>query len=347
MAKTSTDTTSTAEKPYYVGLDVGGTNIKIGIVDNAGQSLGYHSISTEQERGAEDACGRMGEVVRQLLTENNIAISDVARAGIATPGPMDIAKGMILRPGNLPGWWDFPIRDRVSHHLSLPVSFANDANAAAYGEVWSGAGKQFNSLVLLTLGTGIGGGIIIGDTLVEGEHSCGSECGHILINPSDDAPMDSLGKRGSLESYCNASAVVDRAVAALGKVVDSSLARRRAAGEEITPKIIADEAEKGDEVARRVVMETAYWLSIGIVTFIHTIDPDAVVLGGAMTFGGCDTEIGRAFLQRIRDEVRPRLLEPLRDVVRIEYASMGGDAGYIGAAGLARLEHQRGRRSSV
>ena len=94
-------------------------------------------------------------------------------------------------------------------------------------------------------------------------------------------------------------------------------------------------------------METAYWLSIGIVTFIHTIDPDAVVLGGAMTFGGCDTEIGRAFLQRIRDEVRPRLLEPLRDVVRIEYASLGGDAGYIGAAGLARLEHQRGRRSSV
>ena len=114
---------------------------------------------------------------------------------------MDIAKGMILRPGNLPGWWDFPIRDRVSHHLGLPVTFANDANAAAYGEFWSGAGKQYHSLVLLTLGTGIGGGIIVGDTLIEGEHSCGSECGHILINPADDAPMDSLGKRGSLESY--------------------------------------------------------------------------------------------------------------------------------------------------
>ena len=94
-------------------------------------------------------------------------------------------------------------------------------------------------------------------------------------------------------------------------------------------------------------METARWLAIGIVTFIHTIDPDAVVLGGAMTFGGYDTEIGRAFLQRIRDEVRPRLLEPLRDAVRIEFASLGGDAGYIGAAGLARLEHEKGRRTSV
>jgi glucokinase len=331
-----------AQKPFYVGLDVGGTNIKIGIVDDAGQTLAYDSIRTEQDKGAEDACQRMAAVFKKQLAQHDIDPQDVVRAGIATPGPMDIAKGMILRPGNLPGWWDFPIRDRVSHHVGLPVSFANDANAAAYGEFWSGAGKQFHSLVLLTLGTGIGGGIIIGDTLVEGEHSCGSECGHILINPADDAPMDSLGKRGSLESYCNATAVVDRALAAIS-VTGTSLAKRRAANEDITPKVIAQEAEKGDEVARRVIMETAHWLAIGIVTFIHTIDPDAVVLGGAMTFGGYDTVIGRSFLERIRDEVRPRILEPLRDAVRIEFASLGGDAGYIGAAGLARLEHQKRR----
>ena len=248
---------STAQKPFFVGIDVGGTNIKIGLVDDAGQTLAYQSMPTEQDKGAEDACDRMAVVVRRLLEEHSIAASDVVRAGIATPGPMDIAKGMILRPGNLPGWWDFPIRDRVSHHLGMPVTFANDANAAAYGEFWSGAGKQYHSLVLLTLGTGIGGGIIVGDTLVEGEHSCGSECGHILINPADDAPMDSLGKRGSLESYCNATAVVDRALAALGSVTVTSLAKRRAAGEEITPRVIAEEAEQGDEVARRVIMETA------------------------------------------------------------------------------------------
>jgi glucokinase len=314
---------SAAQRPFFVGLDVGGTNIKIGIVDNAGQTLAYESIPTNQDMGAEDACLRMADVVRRLFDEHRIDAKDVARAGIATPGPMDIAKGMILRPGNLPGWWDFPIRDRVCHHLKLPVTFANDANAAAYGEFWSGAGKQYHSLVLLTLGTGIGGGIIIGDTLVEGEHSCGSECGHILINPADDAPMDSLGKRGSLESYCNATAVVDRALAALGNATATSLAKRLAAGDEFTPQVIAQEAERGDEVARRVIVETADWLAIGIVTFIHTIDPDAVVLGGAMTFGGNDTAIGRAFLQRIRDEVRPRLLEPLRDAVKIEFASLG------------------------
>lgn len=333
-----------AKKPYFVGIDVGGTNIKFGLVDDNGQTLAYHSIPTEQDKGPEDAGGRMAQAVEHLIEDAAVSRSDIVRAGLATPGPMDIRNGLILRPGNLPGWWDFPIRDRVSHHLGMPVTFANDANAAAYGEFWSGAGKQYHSLVLLTLGTGVGGGIIVGDTLIEGEHSCGSECGHILINPADNAPMDSLGKRGSLESYTGATAVVDRALAALGSATVTSLARRRAAGEEITPRVIAEEAERGDEVALKVIMETAYWLAIGIVSFIHTIDPDAVLLGGAMTFGGDESDVGRAFLQRIRDEVRPRLLEPLRDTVRIEFASLGGDAGYIGAAGLARLEYQKGRQ---
>src|SRR6476646_3163094 len=335
-----------AKKPYFVGIDVGGTNIKFGLVDDDGQTLAYHTIRTEQDRGAEDACARMALAVQHLIDDAKVSKSDIARAGLATPGPMDIGKGTILRPGNLPGWWDFPIRDRVSHHIGLPVSFANDANAAAYGEFWSGAGKQYHSLVFLTLGTGVGGGIIVGDTLIEGEHSCGSECGHILINPAKDAPMDSLGKRGSLESLTNASAVVDRALRAIGSSTSTTLAKRRAAGEKITPRVVAQEAERGDEVARKVIMETAYWLAIGIVSFIHTIDPDAVLLGGAMTFGGNDTEVGRAFLQRIRDEVRPRILEPLRDAVRIEFASLGGDAGYIGAAGLARLEYQKGRQQT-
>jgi glucokinase len=332
-----------SEKPYFIGIDVGGTNIKFGLVDNNGQTLAHHSIPTQQDKGAEDACRRMTDAVEHLIREGSVRRNDVLRAGLATPGPMDIAKGMILRPGNLPGWWDFPIRDRVSHHIRLPVTFANDANAAAYGEFWAGAGKQYHSLVFLTLGTGVGGGIIIGDTLIEGEHSCGSECGHILINPAPDAPMDSLGKRGSLESYGNASALVDRAMAAIASGAATSLAKRRAAGEELTPLIIDQEAERGDDVARNAIMETAYWLAIGIVSFIHTIDPDAVLIGGAMTFGGNDTDVGRAFLQRIRDEVRPRILEPLRDAVRIEFASLGGDAGYIGAAGLARLEYEKGR----
>src|SRR5690606_4435896 len=110
-------TSNAARKPYFVGIDVGGTNIKIGLVDDCGQTLGYHTMPTEQHRGAEFSCERMGNAVRQLIQEAGIGPSEVIRAGLASPGPMDIPNGMILRPGNLPGWWDFPIRDRASHHL--------------------------------------------------------------------------------------------------------------------------------------------------------------------------------------------------------------------------------------
>jgi glucokinase len=273
--------------------------------------------------------------------EGGANFSDVLAAGIATPGPIDLAAGMILRPGNVPGWWDFPIRARAGHHLGVPITFANDANAAAYGEFWRGAGEHVDSIVLLTLGTGVGGGIIVGNLLIEGAHSCGSECGHILIDPHEDAPRDSLGNSGSLESYCNAAAVVARTLAALDAGGQSSLAAKRSAGERISPRVVAEEAERGDELARRVVMETARWLAIGIVSLVHTIDPDAVVLGGAMNFGGQNSSLGREFLQTVRDEARPRLLAPLRDAVRIEFATLGGDAGFIGAAGLARLEHKK------
>lgn len=331
------------KKPIFVGVDVGGTNIKLGLVDESGQTIAYHTMVTRQELGAEDACKRMGEACRQMIREAGVSAEDVVRAGLATPGPMNIRAGMLLRPGNLPGWWDFPIRDRASHHLGMPVTFNNDANAAAFGEYWLGAGAKYHSMVLLTLGTGLGGGIIVGDTLIEGEHSCGSECGHILVNPADDAPRDSLGKSGSLEAYTNATAVVTRTLEELNKGVPSVLAKKHADNESITPLMVAEAAEKGDALAHKVIMEIAYWLGIGIVTFIHTIDPDAVVLGGAMTFGGPSSPLGREFLQHIRDVARPRLLEPLRETLVIEFASLGGNAGYIGAAGLARLEQSRQR----
>ena len=331
------------QKPFFVGVDVGGTNIKIGLVDATGQTLAYHSMRTEQDQGADDGCRRIADVVRQLIDQAGIAPDGVARVGLATPGPMDTETGMVLRPGNLPGWWDFPVRDRLSERVGIPVTYANDANAAAYGEYWLGAGAQFHSMVLLTLGTGVGGGIIVGDTLIDGSHSCGGECGHIVVDPRDDAPADSAGIRGSLEAYANAAAIVDRVAAAIESGKKSTIADRREAGEKITPLIVAEEAERGDQVARDAVMVTAHWLAIGIVTFVHTIDPDAVVLGGAMTFGGSSHPLGREFIQKIRDEARPRMLEPLRETVQIQYASLGGDAGYIGAAGLARQEHRKKR----
>jgi glucokinase len=329
------------QPPLFLGIDVGGTNITLGLVSDGGDTIASGSIPTEEPQGPEDGCRRIGQAVSQLLSEAHVADGDVVRAGLVTPGPIDVPRGKILRPGTLPAWWDFPIREQASQHLGMPVTFNNDANAAAYGEFWRGAGEQFQSMILLTLGTGVGGGIIIGDMLLDGVHNCGGECGHILVDPRDDAPRDSLGKSGSLESYCNASALVARVAAALAKGEPSALAAKQKPGEEITPRTIAAAAEQGDALARRAIMETAHWLAIGIVSLAHTIDPDAVVLGGAMNFGGPTNSLGREFIEHIRAAARPRMLEPLRNSVKIEFATLGGDAGYIGAAGLARLDYNK------
>ncbi|HYO25425.1 MAG TPA: ROK family protein [Lacipirellulaceae bacterium] len=328
-----------AAGPLYAGIDVGGTNIKIGLVDDHGATAAYRSIPTNEERGPEDAAGRIAETVRALAAEAGVASDAVVRAGLATPGPMDIPRGMLLIPGNLPHWHNSRIRELVSVACDLPVTFANDANAAAFGEFWHGAARDYRSLVLFTMGTGIGGGIVVDDMLIEGVHSAGGELGHIIIDARDDAPENSLGLRGTLEGFCGAYAVVRRTAAALATQKNSSLHGRLAAGAELTPLLVAQEAEGGDELAREVVMETARYMAIGIATVVHTVDPESVVIGGAMTFGGDGHPLGEQFMACVRRHARARMLAPIRDKVHIDFAVLGGDAGYIGAAGLARREH--------
>ncbi len=336
---------SEAQAPFFVGIDLGGTNIKVGVVDDLGRPMSWLSVPTECEKGPEDASRRMGDAVREAVRQAGLTDGEVARVGLGSPGTMDIPAGMLIKPVNLRGprgdeWNDFPIRDRVSHHCGLPVAFANDAAAAAYGEYWIGSGREFNSLVLFTLGTGIGCGIIIGDYSVDGENSHGAECGHIVIDLSDDARICGCGQPGHLEAYASATAVIKRGREALDAGRASSLTQRLADGEELSPKLMAEEAEQGDELSLELIMETARYMGIGVVNLMHTIDPTGVLLGGAMTFGGNDSELGRKFLARVKEEIDRRAFKVLAERITLDYASLGGDAGYIGAAGIARVQHR-------
>jgi len=323
--------------PLYAGVDLGGTNIKATLVDDRGRMLSFHTERTCPERGPEDAAARMGRSVQLLAEQAGVAITGIAAVGLGSPGPLDIPRGTIVRAGNLVGWDGFPLRDRLSTHCGLPVTFANDANAAAYGEFWVGAARDHDSLVLLTLGTGVGGGIIIGDINVEGAHSHGSECGHIIVDQADTARMCPCGLRGHLEAYASAKSLVARAVEALAGGGTGGLAEAVAAGEQLTPIVIGREAARGDPLAMHLLMETARWLAVGIVSLMHAVDPEAVMLGGGMTFGGTAAPVGREFLARVVTEVHRRTFPVLAASTVIGYASLGGDAGAIGAAGLARL----------
>lgn len=330
-----------ASPPYYFGVDLGGTNIKIGLVDDLGRTVAWRSIATDSPRGPDDGARRMADTMRELAGQVGLSMSDVAQVGLGSPGTMDVPAGMLLEPHNLPGWFNFPIRDRLSHHCGRPVTFVNDANAAAYGEYWVGSGRELSSMVLFTLGTGVGCGVIIGDLLIEGENSHGAECGHIIIDYRDDARMCGCGQRGHLEAYASATGVIRRTEEVLLTGRATSLHARVAAGEAVTPKLLAEEAEAGDELSLELILETARYVGIGSVSLMHTIDPSGVVLGGAMTFGGHTSALGRRFLEHVRQEVRHRAFPVLAERVTIDYASLGGDAGYLGAAGVARLAHQK------
>ncbi|HBO46380.1 MAG TPA: glucokinase [Planctomycetaceae bacterium] len=330
-----------SRSPYYVGVDLGGTSVKVGVVDDLGCPLSHLSIPTESAAGPEAAVERMGRAVRDAIVDAGLTGADISRVGLGSPGTMDIPAGKLIAPVNLKGWDGFPIRERLAHHCGLDVSFANDGAAAAYGEFWVGSGRLFHSMVLLTLGTGIGGGIIIGDLSIDGENSHGAECGHIIINDADDARMCNCGRRGHLEAYASATAVIRRTRETLEAGRASSLSARLDAGAKLTPKLVAKEAAVGDALSLEIVDQTARYLGVGITTLMHTIDPGCVLLGGAMTFGGKDSELGRRFLAEIKAEVGRRAFPLLAERITLDFASLGPDAGFIGAAGIARLEHRR------
>jgi glucokinase len=321
----------------YLGIDVGGTNIKAGIVTGTGKPIAKASLPTHADRGIQHGLTVIYATVAAALAKAKLELAQIQAIGLATPGTMDIPGGWLLEPPNLPGWWHFPVRDTVGAHFQKPTVLQNDANAAAYGEFWVGAARDAHSLVFWTLGTGIGCGIIVDHVIIEGEHSHGSECGHIVID-MDSSRISPAGQYGTLEAFCGAKAVVQRCEEALASGRESILNDRLLEEAELTPLLIAQAAEQGDRLADDIVMETARYLGVGTTTLMHTINPAMFLFGGAMTFGRNDSPLGRRFLQAIKDEVKKRAFPVPYERTIIDFATLGGDAGYIGAAGCARLK---------
>jgi glucokinase len=316
--------------PVYVGLDVGGSSMKAGVVDDSGRPLSAVSLPTEAHRGQDFGLGRMCEAIRRAVAEAGLTPDRIAAIGVATPGLMDIPAGVILDPPNLKPWKNVPVRQHIQDTFRVPTAFQNDANAAAYGEYWAGAGRGAHSLVLFTLGTGVGGGIILGDRVVEGEHSHGAELGHMKIEMTNPRRC-SCGRYGCLEAYASATAVAQRAREALEKEARRSALRPvlRAEGE-LTSLAVFAAAAAGDESAARIVEETAYYLAVGAMNMMHVINPDMVVFGGGMIAAG------DGFLGRIREHVRGLAFPVPAARTEIRYAQLGGDAGFIGAAACGR-----------
>ncbi|MCL2304456.1 MAG: ROK family protein [Planctomycetaceae bacterium] len=336
-----------ALKPLYFGIDVGGTSIKIGLVDSNGSSIDLKEFdasgSTQSvakiatERNVEAATQSMALEILRLLEKHSLTVEDIAGTGLGIPGTMDVKTQRLRRPPNLPEWEGYPICQELSNKIGVGVVFCNDANAAAFGEYWVGSAKGHSSVALLTMGTGVGCGIIIDGRSVDGAIGYGGECGHIIIDISEDAKICGCGKRGHLEIYASATGVARRAISLTDTKV-SSLRNRIIPETRLSdiPKLVCEEAEQGDQVSLDIIREAATYLGIGIVSMLNTIDPACVLIGGAMTFGGKGSPMGEKYIGWVREEINKRAFPAIVKALTLDFAVLGGDAGYIGAAGIAK-----------
>ena len=328
-----TDCTGAREmtKSCCIGIDLGGTFIKFGLLDANRQPSEVFQLPTPRDGGMDGVIEQMIAGARQAMADAGLTRDEIVGVGIGSPGPLSMSKGIVYATPNIPGMVNVPMRARISEGLGIPAALENDANAAAYGEYLCGAGRDCSTMVLLTLGTGLGGGIILDGKIVHGAHEIGAELGHMMIVPGGEEC--GCGQRGCIEQYCSAAFMSQRAARILQQSRrESSLNDLLAERGEITAKDINEARRAGDDFAAEVWDEMTRYLALGCVNFSRILDPDRIVLAGGMAGAGDD------LLSPVREHYRAlhwSLTEPQTAIV---LATLGNDAGVIGAAGVAWLE---------
>ena len=320
----------------YLGIDVGGTDVKVGLVDTAGVIHDRHRTPTPELGSPQRVFQYVFKYAHRRLAELAIEPARLIATGLAVPGVLDTREFVLREVVNLPGWLGVPLRDELRFASKLPSAVVNDANSAAFAEhSLRGLGEQ--SLALVTLGTGVGCGVVFRGNPHSGDHGCGGELGHITVDFGPDAITCTCGSRGHLESYAGAGGVVARmknAIQIAGK--ESSDFDPDLLSSDVTPKEIAAAAAAGNQICQQVIQETGEYVGRAIGMIGQVADPAVVLLGGAMTFGGDQSKVGRSFLASVRDSVKATTLVQVGGNIKIEFATLGNDAGMLGAAMLAK-----------
>ena len=313
---------------YAIGIDLGGTNIKAALVADDGAIAVKSKRVCDPARGPEPVVNEMAQMCAELTAEAGISRERIVGVGLGTPGPLDFDRGMILKAANLPGWIEVPIRDWLQSSVGFPVVLENDANAAAFGEFWAGSGRGGGDMVMLTLGTGVGSGVIVNDRLLRGHFGNAAELGHMIVVPA--GLLCGCGQRGCLEQYASASAVARRVHSAIQAGAPATLA----AGSMPNARDIEQAARAGDELCRRIWQEACLYLAVACVNIQHAFNPATIILGGGLA------EAGDFLLDPVRDEFKKQTWSLCNDQPSIIAAALGYDAGVIGAAGLAWRSQQ-------
>ncbi len=314
---------------YFVGIDLGGTNIKTGIMDSDAKVIAKASRPTDAERGPDAVLRSMADAALDLIKDAGFSKDDIKAIGVGSPGPINFEKGTIVNAPNLKGWSNTPVCKTIEELTGIKTYLENDANAAALGEFWAGAGqsKVVKNLVMLTLGTGIGSGIIIDGKMLRGAHGMGGEGGHIIVEAG--GRLCGCEQRGCIEAYASASSCGRIAEEKLGEYPGSSLVGVFERNGAITSKDVFDAAKAGDIFGLRMAQDTADYLAAACLTFARLFDPQMIVFAGGMIFAG------DFLFDMIRESVEKGNWKVAPVQMEIVAAELGNDAGFIGAAATA------------
>lgn len=306
---------------YAFGVDIGGTTVKIGLFDGQGSLLEKWEIPTVRENGGEAILPDVAASLRAKMQEKGIAEGDLAGIGVGAPGAVD-DEGMLVGGAVNLGWSPFNISKALNAYIDVPVKAANDANAAAFGEMWQGGGKGYQNMVAVTLGTGVGGGIIVNGSILAGAVGAGGEIGHIHV---EDGETEECGcrNRGCLEQYTSATGIVRLARRRLEEDDKASVLREC----ELSAKAVFDAVREGDAVAVEIAERFGEYLGKGLATVAAVVNPEIFVIGGGVS------KAGDILLSYVEPVFLRYAFQPCRGA-KFALAKLGNDAGIYGAAGL-------------
>ena len=312
-----------------LAIDVGGTKIIAAVISDNGQVMAREYQPTLADEGPQPVINRILSAIDHLLSLKNIDSSQLHSISIAAAGAIDLDQGLVTSSPNLPGWYDIPLREIVKGKYRVNTFLINDASAAALGEHQFGVGKGVSNLILLTVGTGIGGGIIINGKLYSGPLGSAGEIGHMTIDVN--GPRCNCGNIGCLEMLASGTAVAKEAMRRISQGEKSSLARIvEGKIENITAEKVEVAARGGDSLALEVISKAATYLGAGLVNLVNIFNPEMIIVGGGLA------KMGDLLLNPARQVVKERAFQLSAGVVRIVPAQLGDDAGVLGAAIFAR-----------
>ena len=324
-----------ANSQFFIGIDLGGTNIKAALVNvETGEITGATATATQAHEGHDAVIQRMAELAREIIAETGIVPTDLGGIGVGLPGLLDLEHGLTLFLPNLHGQWkSVPVRAELSHKAGLPVALINDARAATMGEWKFGAGRGVESCALYTLGTGIGGGLILNGELYLGIGGAAGELGHISVDLN--GPRCNCGSRGCIEAMASGPAI---AAAGMKAVVQGATTRITAMCQDdlnlITPELVCQAALAGDHVAREIYETAGAAIGYGIANIVIALTPRRIIIGGGVAAAG------DLILEPIRRTVRERVILADPNAYEIVPATLGNNAGLMGAAVWAQLHAQ-------